>query len=187
LSERKKLRTAPYGKKLVYALPRTTKNFDEFEMMSKIRHGLACTEALVRFYRSRTDGEIIAERFFRGCGSVPEWGIRYPDGKLLLSEVSMKSNFEYTELMNGKLNAYDRNIEKIEEKFQAKPIVVFVIDIPRERVERYVRSLKREKGPYWFTDLQTFLSVPLAPQGNQLTAPIYYWLDGKEYPLKKND
>src|SRR5688572_13576077 len=76
LSERKKLRTARYGKKLVYALPRTTKNFDEFEMMSKIRHGLACTECLVRCYRSRVDGEIIAERFFRGCGSVPEWGIR---------------------------------------------------------------------------------------------------------------
>ena len=96
----------------------------------------------------------------------------------------MKSNFEYTELMNGKLNAYDRNIEKIEEKFQAKAIVVFIIDIPRERVERYVRSLKRENNPYFFTDYQTFLSIPL---GQQLTAPIYFWVDGKEYPLKKND
>ena len=47
------------------------KKFDEFEGMSKIYHGLACTECLIRFYRSRMEGEIIAERFFRGCGSVP--------------------------------------------------------------------------------------------------------------------
>src|SRR5688572_22316888 len=63
LSQRKKLRTARYGKKLVYALPRTTKDFDGFEMASKIRHGLACTECLVKFIRSQT-GEIIEEKFF---------------------------------------------------------------------------------------------------------------------------
>src|SRR5215208_3280611 len=106
LSKGKKLRTVQYGKKLVYALPRTTRKMDEFEIMSKIRHGLACTETLVRFYRARTGGVIIPERLFRGCGSVPAWGIKYPNNILLLCEFSTKSNFLYTELMNGKNNAY---------------------------------------------------------------------------------
>jgi hypothetical protein len=202
LSQRKKLRVVRYGKKLIYALPRKTKKIDEFEAMSKIYHGLACTECLIRFYRSKMDGEIIAERFFRGCGSVPEWGIRYPNKPMLLMEFSTKSNFLYTELMNGKINAYIRNLEAIEEKFQAKAVVVFVIDVSRTAVERFVGTLRREVGsvadgdtsalsegdsfpfnPFFFTDYRTFLSVPL---GEQLTAPIYFWIDGKEYPLKKN-
>jgi hypothetical protein len=198
LSKAKKLRTVQYGKKLVYALPRKTRKMDEFEIMSKIRHGLACTETLVRFYRARTEGVIIPERLFRGCGSVPEWGIKYPNNNLLLCEFSTKSNFLYTELMNGKINAYTRNLSKIEEKFDAKAVVVFVIDVPRDTVKRYVGSLngrtardaaRRAEGdsfplnPFYFTDYQTFLSVPL---GQQDTAPIYFWKDGKEYPIRKN-
>ena len=202
LSERKKLRVARYTKKLVYELPRKTKKFDEFEGMSKIYHGLACTECLIRFYRSRMEGEIIAERFFRGCGSVPEWGIRYPNKMMLLCEFSTKSNFLYTELMNGKLNAYIRNLPMIEEKFRAKAIVAFVIDVPRPMVERFVGTLKRDVGsvadgdlsalyggdsfpltPFFFTDYETFLKVPL---GKQLYEPIYFWsYDGKTYPLRQ--
>lgn len=198
LSRRKKLRVARYRKKLVYELPRKTKKFDEFEGMSKIYHGLACTECLIRFYRSRMEGEIIAERFFRGCGSVPEWGIRYPNKTMLLCEFSTKSNFLYTELMNGKLNAYIRNLPMIEEKFQAKAIVVFVIDVPRPTVERFIGTLKREDGsladapadgdrfpllPFFFTDNETFLKVAL---GKQLYEPIYFWsYDGKSHPLRQ--
>src|SRR6266498_3015254 len=146
LSQRKKLRTLRYGKKLIYALPRKTKKIDEFEFQSKIYHGLACTECLVRFYRSKVDGEIIAERFFRGCGSVPEWGIRYPNKTMLLLEFSTKSNFLYSELMNGKINAYIRNLPAIEQKLQAKAIVLFVLDVPRDTVKKYVESLKRDDG-----------------------------------------
>ena len=202
LSQRRELRAVRYGKKLIYALPRKTKKVDEFEAMSKIFHGLACTECLVRIYRSKMDGEIIPERFFRGCGSVPEWGIRYPNKTMLLLEFSTKSNFLYTELMNGKINAYRRNLEKIEKKFQAKAMVIFVIDVPRDTVRRYVGSLGREVGsvadgdmsapadgdrfpllPFFFVDYETFLKVPI---GKQLTEPIYLWsYDGKTYPLRK--
>lgn len=197
LSLRKKLRTVRYGKKLVYALPRKTKDFDEFEGGLKIYHGLACTECLVRFYRSRMEGEIISERFFRGCGSVPEWGIRYPDGKLLLLEFSSRSNFLYTELMNGKINAYMRNLEKIEEQFRAKAVVLFVLDVHRDSVKRFVGSLDGRSArsaalraggdrfpfnPFFFVDYETFLKIPI---GDQLKSPIYFWTDGKEYPLTK--
>jgi hypothetical protein len=198
LSRRKYLVAIMYGKKLVYVIRRKAKgkNMDDLEMHPKIAHGLACTEGLVRFWRARTEGEMIAERFFYGCGIVPEWGIRYPDGKMLLFEFSTKSNFQFSGLMHGKLNAYRRNLEKIEEKFSAKAIVVFVLDVPRSTVERYVGSLGgrsagsaslRDGGdefpsdPFYFVDNETFLKVPI---GQQLKAPIYFWMDGKEYPLK---
>ena len=150
-------------------------------------------------YRSKMDGEVIAERFFYGYGSIPEWGIRYPNKTMLLLEFSTKNNFLFSGLMNGKLHAYRRSLKKMEENFQAKAIVVFVIDVPRDMVKRYVGSLdgmsarsasRRDGGdgfpfdPFFFTDYETFLKVPF---GQQLKAPIYFWLDGKEYPLKKDD
>lgn len=205
----KKLRAVRFGKRLVYSVPRKSKLGDEFSGLTKVIHGLACTECLVRFYRSRMDGEVIAERFFYGLGSVPEWGIRYPNGKMLLFEFCTKSNFLFTNLMKGKISAYQRNLEKIEEKFGAKAIVLFVIDIPRFTLERFVMgnggaARERDAGsvadgdqsapydggispvaPLFFTDYESFLNVPL---GNQLSAPIYFWIaDGKAYPLSQND
>lgn len=105
--------------------------------------------------------------------------------------------------MKAKINAYLRHLEKLEEKFQAKAIVLFVIDVSRVKVRDFVGTVKREAGsaadggasafvagdrfplnPFYFTDYKTFLGVPL---GQQLAAPIYIWNDGKEYPLKKHD
>ncbi len=201
LSKRKKLKAIKYGKKLVYVAPQKAKgkNFEDLAIYPKIVHGLSCTEGLVRFWRARTEGEIVAERFFYGCGIVPEWGIRYPNGKMLLFEFSTKSNFQFSGLMNGKLNAYRRNLAKIEEKFSAMAVVVFVLDVSRVTVERYVGTLKREVGsvadgdqsalyggdgfpfdPFYFVDNETFLKVLI---GQQLKAPIYFGMDGKEYPL----
>jgi hypothetical protein len=203
LTRRNRLRAIPFGKKLVYALPRKVKGVDLGDpgIYPKIVHGLACSEVTIRFWRAKTDGEIVAERYFYGLGTVPEAGIRYPDGKMLVFEFSTKSNFLFSGLMNGKINAYHRNLEKIEEKFQAKSIVVFVLAVPRITVERYVGTLKRTVGsvadgessappegdgfpsdPFYFVDYETFLKVPI---GDQLKAPIYFWMDGKEYPLTK--
>jgi hypothetical protein len=203
LTERHRIEAIAVGKKLVYALRRNVRGMDLNDpgIYPKLVHGVACSEIIVRFWRAKVEGEIIAERFFYGCGVVPEAGIRYADGKMLVFEFSTKSNFRYTGLMNGKINAYRRNLEKIEEEFQAKSIVVFVLDVPRITVERYVGSLKRNVGsvadgessapsegdgfpsdPFYFVDYETFLKVPI---GDQLKAPIYLWMDGREYPLTK--
>lgn len=220
LVQKGKLRSLKFGKKLVYIAPRRTKGKlpvllkekpgyeprvteAAITQKNKIEHGLGCTECLMRFFLSRMDGEIIAERFFYGLGVVPEWGIRYPNGKLLLLEYSTEDNFLRSNLMKAKINAYLRHLEKIEEKFEAKAIVLFVIDVSRVKVEGFVNMVKREDGsgaadapaalyegdrfplnPFYFTDYKTFLGIPI---GQQLAAPIYFWIDGKEYPLKKND
>jgi hypothetical protein len=141
----------------------------------------------------------VPERFFTKFSGVPEWGIVYPDGKMLLLEFCTRSNFFYSGLMRGKLSAYQRTLEKIEERFQAKAIVVFVLDVPRPVVEGYVGSLHGAAGsvadaplgggyspltPFYFVDYETFLKVPI---GEQLKAAIYYWHDGKSYPLSKHD
>ena len=189
LAKNGEARAVRYGSGLIYSLRR--KKSEEFRGLEKVAHGLACTEGLVRAYRSRLDGEVIAEKFFAGPGSVPEWGIRYPDGKMLLFEFGTKHNFYFSGMMRGKLSAYEANLEKIEEKFQAKAVVLFVLDVPRSAVERYVGLLRSASpdgdrfpsDPFFFTDYKTFLEVPI---GDQLKAPIYIWRDGKPHPLRSN-
>lgn len=198
LVKRKKLRAVQYGKRLIYAAPRKVKAklMDEFTGLTKVAHGLACTECLVRFYRSKMEGEVIAERFFYGCGAVPDWGIRYPNGKMLLFEFSTKSNFMFTNMLNGKLSAYGRSLEKIEEKFQSEAVLVFVVDVPRPALERFIAgkimpALERAAGSVagapakvMFTDYTTFLDIPI---GEILDSPIYLWAkDGMPYPLSQN-
>lgn len=186
-----KMNSIQYGTKLIYKLARKGKKMDT----SLVIHGLACTECLVRIYRSKPDGTAIPERYFKGSGSVPEWGIIYPDGKLLLFEFCTKDNFYFAGNMRGKLGSYKNNLHKIEERFQGKAVVLFVLDVPRPVVERYVRSLDDAGSaggvppaysgdtfpdPFFFTDYETFLKVPF---GQALQSPIYFWVDGKEYTL----
>jgi hypothetical protein len=115
---------------------------------------------------------------------------------MLLFEFSTKSNFLFSGKMQGKLQAYEKNLEKIESKFKAKAMVVFVLDIPKAMVERFVLAERlagsvadappeggHPLAPVFFTDYETFKKVPI---GEQLTAPIYFWNDGKQYPLRKN-
>lgn len=177
LAMRGSLRVAKYGQIKVYAEPRKTKG--DLEDHWKIYHGLGCTETLIRFYKSGLDvQEIIPEKSFRGFGCVPEWGLLYPR-TLLLGEFSTKSDVIDHGNIPGKLRAYDRYLERIEEEYEAKAIVVFILDIPRDQVLRRVRAWQVD-GPYYFCDYETFLKVPI---GQQLTAPIYFYTDGKEYSL----
>lgn len=219
LVQKGRLRSVRFGKRLIYTVPRRTKGKQpiyKIEKVSyepgaseaaiagrnKIIHGLACTEALVRFWRSNMDGEIIAERFFYRLGAVPEWGIRYSNGMMLLFEFCTESNFEFSNNMIGKINAYLKNLMNIQRKFGREAIVLFVIDVPRERVERFVGNLRGNVGsvadgdpsasdegdrfpltPFFFTDYESFLKVPI---GEQLTTEIYIWsVDGKTYPLRR--
>jgi hypothetical protein len=179
LTKRNLLIARYYGKKLLYTRPRNKRLFDEFDG-SKIYHAHACTECLLRFYLSNKSGEIVPEKLFRGSGSVPDGGIRYPNGTLLTFEFSTRHNFFFSRNMEGKLDAYDRNLQIIESNFDAKAIVVFVIDVPRDTVKRFVRRLDTTSS-WYFIDNATFLSIPI---GDALTTPAYFWTDGKEYPLK---
>src|SRR5687767_7420766 len=46
-----KVRAVKVGKKIAYALKRKSRG-DEFAGLSKLKHGIACTECLVRVFRS---------------------------------------------------------------------------------------------------------------------------------------
>ena len=162
-----------YGKRLVYAAPRITNQVN-------VEHGLGCTEGLVRMWRSRTDATIIPERFFRGFGSVPEWGLLYPNGKLLLYEHCTADNFERRHVVKTKITNYQEHLPAIEEHFKGEAIVLFVIMASQEKVEGFVANIK-VVGPFFFTDYPSFISVPV---GKQLYTPIYAWgEDGQVYAL----
>lgn len=182
LVQQKKLISAKYGKRLVYSAPRQGRNK---EHLLFIEHGLGCTEGLIRFFWGKMNCEIIPERFFKGCGSVPEWGIRYSDGKMLLFEFSTSHDFHYSNKIRNKLAAYRKNLENINNKFSAESIILFVFDVPREKVVRMVEKLQPLGTHVFFTDYTTFKNVPIR---KQFEAPIYIWgRDGKSYPLQNND
>jgi len=169
-------------KKLVYTCNR---KFRHPGYYYKVEHGLGCTEGLVRFWRSDMSAEVIEERHFRGCGSMPEWGLRYESGKMLLFEYCTYSNVTMTNGLIGKLVAYPKTLGNINRKFNGNGILVFVCDLSRKRLLSFL-SRKIPVGiPAFFTDYDTFKTVPI---GQQLTAPIYLWgEDGQPYPLVKHE
>lgn len=173
--------SAKFGKRLVYACPRRVRNPDH---ILKIEHGLGCTEGLIRFWWSRMDCEIVQERYFYGCGSIPEWGLLYPNGKMLLYEFSTENDFNYNNKIKNKLAAYRKYMEQINRKFKTDSLLVFVLDVPREKVIKFVDKVKPTGLPVFFVDYETFKSVPI---GNQFSALIYIWgEDGSTYPLSQN-
>jgi hypothetical protein len=161
-----KLRVARYGRWIVYSAPRRARGENY-----NIPHGLACTEGLVRFWRSDMTAEIIPERAFRGGGVIPEWGLRFSNGNLLLYEFCTEDNFQRYGLVKGKMNRY--------QKIYPEAFVLFVIDTEREKVEKFVSKITGDN--FFFTDYETFKSVPI---GQQLIAPIYFWCDGRVHPLR---
>lgn len=98
-----KLTATYYGKKLVYcALRKNRKRICGSQYYPTIAHGLACTEALVRFSISDPNCEVIGERYLRGFKIVPEWAILYPNKKLLLFEFCTKDNFKRRAVFKSK-------------------------------------------------------------------------------------
>jgi hypothetical protein len=167
-----------HGKRLVYACPRRARRPGYF---MKVEHGLGCTEGLIRFWWSDMRSEIIEERFFYGCGSVPEWGLRYDSGKMILYEYCTEDNFFRSNVMRSKLAAYRQSLDTINRKFNREGIIVFVCDVPREKVVSFIEKIQPAFLPVFFTDVYTFSQVPI---GRQLAAPIYLWgEDGQPYPL----
>ncbi len=170
-----------------------------------IEHEIAFALILVLFLRCRMqESEIVPERAFRRFGIVPEGGIRYPEERntMLIFEYCTRSNFTHGGVMKSKITRYMKYLPAMEAKFKRSITVLFVIDIDRSRVREFVGTLKRDVGsvadgrtsassggdsfpfnPFFFTDYKTFLSVPIS---EQMISPIYFWIDGKEYPLKKD-
>lgn len=197
-----KLRALRYGKKLVYSVPRRTRKklenhfYGDKETLKKhgdqialeiyrVDHGLACTEGLVRFWRSKMEGIIIPEKYFRsingGSSGLPEWGIIYPNGSMLLYEHCTADNFYRPRHVERKVIRYQENIYTLEKHFKKKAIFVFVLDVPRLMVERFVKTLLPIGNQFFFTNYDSFLCVPI---DKQLVTPIYIWgEDGKSYSL----
>lgn len=177
-----KLRRLRWGKAYVYAVPRISRGTKK-----NIAHAIACTEAEVRCKRGDLSGQVIPEKAFRGLGVVPEWGIRYPKRQtLLLFEYCSRDNFSRARLVESKLTRYRLMLEPIEQLYEARAVVLFVIDVAREKVVSLVQRLQPEAW-FYFTDYDTFLTVPL---GWQLIAPIYLQWNGKEadaYPLRPDE
>jgi hypothetical protein len=167
-----------HGKKLVYTCPRRIRRPG---FVAKVEHGLGCTEGLIRFWWSDQRAEIVEEHCFYGCGSVPEWGLRYDSGKMILFEYCTANNFGRINVMKAKLAAYRQHLDTINRRFNREGVIVFVCDVPRMKLQSFLEEIKPTGLPVFFTDYDMFKRVGI---GQQLNAPIYIWgEDGLSYPL----
>ncbi len=185
LVTRGRLTATYYGKKLVYcALRKNRKRIAGSKYYPTIEHGLACTEALVRFSVSDPNCVLIAERYLRGHNIVPEWAILYPNKRLMLFEFCTKDNFKRRAIFKSKITRYQNNLDDLIIKFAEDGFVLFVIDALREEIVEFLKHTSTGEK-FMFCDYKTFLSVPY---GKQITEPIYIWGgDSKSYPLRRND
>ena len=165
-----------------------------------LEHEVEVTEILILLWRCRMEeSELVPERTLRGHAVVPEGGIRYSKerGTGLVFEYCTRKNFNHGGVMKSKITRYQKHLARIEAKLRRSVNVLFVIDIDRDTVRRFVFRMQplldvpvissltgEERYPFFFTDYQTFTSVPV---GQALTAKIYFWHDGKEWRLTNND
>jgi hypothetical protein len=83
--------------------------------------------------------------------------------------------------MKRKVRQYKKHLPLFECFFEAPAIVLFILDIPRCDVKRFINEV--ETGEiFYFTDLASFMQTP---KGKELDTPIFLWGgDKKEYPLR---
>lgn len=184
-TRKRSLFSIDFGKRKIYTCPRRVRKLGrELGIFYKVEHGLGCTECLVRLWRSDTNAMVLGERYFFKCKCIPDIGLKYPNGKMILVEYQSKSSLYANNNIKNKLSRYRTNLWMINERFSASSILLFVIDVPREKVQKLVYNIMPVGLPAFFTDYETFKSVPI---GGQLSAQIYIWgEDGKSYPLTDN-
>lgn len=138
-------------------------------------------------------------------------------GTMLVFEYCTRSNFKHGGVMKSKITRYLKNLPKMETKFKRAVTVLFVIDVERDTVREFVLRMNREfagrgvlvadgmeeRGvgsvadasaspdgdrfpfdPFFFIDFESLKSLPV---GNALTANKFFWSDGSEWSLSKND
>jgi hypothetical protein len=178
-SDKEKIRSCNYGNIKAYAKKGKTRNFDILDKAA-IYHGLGANECRIRFTTAR-EGIFIPQKSLRGYKRVAELAVLYENGSMPLIEFSTKNDVDYSGKLRGKLLGYNECLDDIASDFNAKPFVVFVLDVSRDRVRRLIEYYKPE-GRFFFTDFRTFFEVPM---GQALIAPIYFWTDGKEYAISR--
>lgn len=131
-----------YEGKKVYSIPRRQKG-----KPVSIVHEVACALILVLLWRCRMEeGEIVPERAFRGFGIVPESGLRYSKERntMLIFEYCTYKNFKHGGVMKSKITRYIKYLPKMEARFGRKITVLFVLDIERSQVKRYVNRMEKK-------------------------------------------
>ena len=164
----KRVREAKWVKKKIYSVSGSSNH---------IYHGLCCTEILVRFVASRSGCEVIGEGRLRRDknGVVPEFGIRYPQGTILLVEYCTTDNAKRYRLIPRKVNQYKKYLENLEATYNAQGVVVFIIDLPIDEVKQLAARYLEGLNFIYFSSYESFLKVPL---GSALYYPIYFMANG---------
>jgi hypothetical protein len=181
LARSNRLHWQKYHRRKVYIVPRLAKG-QFFSDGRNIAHSLGSTDVRVRIAISDREAQIISERYFRInrlLGIIPDGGFLFPNGWVLLYEFCTQDNSQRLNVLRWKVHQYQRILE---DKRQYQ--VLFVLDIPSERVMETVRKLSHHSAIFYI-DYATFQRVPF---GQQLSAAIYLnGSSGQLYPLQVHE
>lgn len=170
-----KIRREWYAGRFVYSCKRINRTRTDSQP-NHIYHGLGCTEGMIRLWKADPGKkQRLLASTFTGYAVRPEFGIWYASsGKSVDFEFSTQDNFE---------RRLEYKIRKYEPFLRQHPdhLVVFVCDTAEDRIATAIKRYQPTGGGMYLADLHAFLDVPL---GLALTAPIYYWEDGQQYPLR---
>ena len=178
LVESKQLTAVRDGKRLVYKYG--NKNG---KAKTNLKHDLMCTQIILRFLL-QDEGEVVNEQFFQESKDIftliPDWAVLFRRS-ILACEYSTANNFSRKPLMRQKIKQYKKALPIFEDFFEVPAVVMFIFDVPRYEVKRFVDE--NETGnSFYFTDLASFMNLP---KGKELGESIYIWGgDGKSYPLR---
>jgi hypothetical protein len=183
--DRGDLRMDHYGKPKVYAKPIKTRGAPK-KYRPYLYHEISCMECYIRFQKSKR-GVAIPAGDFRGFGVLPDFKIKYPSS-IVLGEFENRIDLNQHKRLEGKLAAYRDHLHEIKTAFNMIPVVVFILDIPREDVRQKIEECNPESQIY-FCDYETFKAQYEVVDGmvrfNVLDSEIYFYSDGKEYSLTK--
>lgn len=142
----------PYGRKNLYTTPDRARLTTLGNTLAiHPYHGLACTDIILRLVFNDPRRTLLSERV---CGAY-RWGIKPECGFLLnsvatLLEFGTADNVEQGKVKQ-KINRYREAGDQIRFDLNAELEVLFVLDIPADKVERHVQD-----GPFRFMAYDTF-------------------------------
>lgn len=168
-----KLYAKPWGRRLVYRLPKygTARN-------PKVEHALLAGQVAVRLVsaaQQSLDSLLPRRRFVEaGVAQVPDAGVLVPTAKgthLFLIEYQSAREAERTTA--DKIAGYQACHQRIREIFGVAGVwVVFVLDVLRPRAEEITRRHSNGWSAFYFCDRETFLACAWR---DVLHAPLFFW------------
>ena len=159
LSDKGKLKAEQYGHLKAYIVPRLARK-EGFNEPGHIYHGVATSQIIISFLQE--GAEVASKKMWFGQGIYPDCTIQFQSGWLMPVEFATKEHSRMLGVYKSKVTRY---ISLLQEKW----LILFVMDVPLNRLEYLVSQYTPHPSFYYIT-YEGFLQIPY---GRHLDTPCY--------------